>query len=80
MTGQDGYGVEVGYPSAYYREMAPRMLDLACLCRRVEHREPLTYLEISFGQGLSFAIHAAANRGQFWGIDLNPAHVANAAP
>lgn len=75
-----GYGVDVGYPPSYHREMAPPALALACLCRQVEHGvgRPLTYLEIGFGQGLSLAIHAATNSGRFWGVDLNPAHVANA--
>lgn len=30
------------------------------------------YLELGFGQGLSLNIHAAANGGEFWGVDPNP--------
>src|SRR5262249_10870194 len=53
----------------------------ALLSQRQKPRagEPLRYLELGFGQGLSLNIHAAACPGEYWGVDLIPAHVANAA-
>jgi Predicted methyltransferase regulatory domain/Methyltransferase domain len=75
-----GYVAELDYTHGYYREMSPQLLKLAMLSRQQEHRlgEPLRYLELGFGQGLSLNIHAAANEGEFWGTDFNPAQAANA--
>ena len=77
-----GYITEIGYLQGYSRELAPAALSLAALNRRVRTRasRPLRYLELGFGQGLSLNIHAAACPGEYWGVDINPAHVANARP
>lgn len=76
----EGYVAELDYTYGYYREMAPLHLELAMLSRRHACRlgHPLRYLELGFGQGLSLNIHAAANSGEFWGTDFNPAQAANA--
>jgi SAM-dependent methyltransferase len=75
-----GYVSELDYTYGYYREMSPLMLELAMLSRLQAHSvgRPLRYLELGFGQGLSLNIHAAANEGEFWGTDFNPAQAANA--
>lgn len=79
MTWTSGYVSEVDYTHGYYRELSPLHLNLALLLR--EHaplREPLRYLELGFGQGLSLNVHAAAVPGEYWGTDFNPTHAANA--
>ncbi len=80
MSWTSGYVSEIDYTYGYYRELAPGLLSLALLSRAQAHRagQPLRYLELGFGQGLSLNIHAAACAGEFWGIDFNPAQVANA--
>src|SRR5262245_665475 len=75
-----GYITEIGYTHNYVPELAPAQLFLALLNGGVAARppRPLRYLELGFGQGLSLAIHAAACPGEYWGVDINPKHVANA--
>ncbi len=76
-----GYVSEMEYTHRYCPEMAPARLDLACVARGypgLPSDRPLRYLELGFGQGISLNLHAAAHGGEFWGIDLHPAHVANA--
>ena len=75
-----GYVTEIGYTLTYTPELAPRHLALALLNGGVATRaaRPLRYLELGFGQGLSLAIHAAASPGEYWGVDINPEHVAHA--
>ncbi len=75
-----GYVTEIGYTHGYYGELKPLMMRQALLGKSVQHRwgEPLRYLELGFGQGLSLNIHAAAMQGEFWGCDFNPAQAANA--
>ena len=81
MDWTEGYVQEIDYTHGYYRELAPGLLDLACVSRGVstllEYR-PLRYLELAFGQGISINIHAAACEGEFWGNDFNPTHTINA--
>jgi hypothetical protein len=75
-----GYVTEVEYSHGYYRELAPGLLRLACLVGGVAPptSEPLRYLELGYGQGLSINIHAAAVPGKFWGTDFNPSQAAQA--
>lgn len=75
-----GYVSELDYTHGYYKEMSPLNLELAMLSRLQAHSvgRPLRYLELGFGQGLSLNVHAAANPGEFWGTDFNPAQAANA--
>ena len=79
-TWSAGYVTEVEYTQGYYRELSPVLLRHLAVQRGVAVPAPRTmrYLELGFGQGLSFAIHAAACPGEFWGTDINPAHAAMA--
>ncbi len=71
---------ELEYTSGYYHELGPAHLAFCALVAGVDRPAPArpVYLELGMGQGVSLAAHAAANDGEFWGVDLNPAHVANA--
>jgi hypothetical protein len=56
------------------------ILRLACLSAGIAtaKADPLKYLELGFGQGVSINIHAAGNEGDFWGTDFNPSQAAHA--
>lgn len=75
-----GYVSEVNYVHGYFGELAPERLKLALLSRGVAHTvsDNPNYLELGFGQGLSLAINAATNSGNYYGTDFNPGQVANA--
>lgn len=79
-----GYVSEIDYTYGYYPELAPLRLRLAMLSKQQASPQgsrqgrPLRYLELGFGQGLSLNFHAAAGEGEFWGVDFNPTHTANA--
>jgi hypothetical protein len=80
-TWSSGYVSEIDYTYGYYRELSPVWLRL-CLLSKLQHSrtgEPLRYLELGFGQGLSLNIHAASVPGEYWGTDINPVHAAGAA-
>ena len=76
----EGYPTEVEYTNGYYRELSPNLLRLVCLVAGVAPpaTDPLRYLELGYGQGLSVNIHAAAVPGEFWGTDFNPVQVGQA--
>lgn len=76
-----GYVTELEYTHGYYRELSPGILRLACLSAGVAMPagNALNYLELGFGQGLSINVHAASNRGVYWGTDFNPTQAAHAA-
>jgi SAM-dependent methyltransferase len=80
MTWTAGYVTEIEYTYGYYRELSPTLLRLACLSAGIATAKanPLRYLELGFGQGVSINIHAAANDGEFWGTDFNPSQAAHA--
>ncbi len=71
---------ELEYTSGYYHELGPAHLAFCALVAGVDRPRSArpAYLELGMGQGVSLTAHAAANDGDFWGVDLNPAHVANA--
>lgn len=75
-----GYVSEIEYNYNYFHELAPGSLRLALLNRGQAPipERPLRYLELGFGQGMSLALHAAANDGEYWGTDFNPSQAANA--
>lgn len=75
-----GYTAEIEYTHGYNRDLSPVFLSLALLHGgvRQDTKQPLRYLELGFGQGLSLNIHAAACAGEFWGTDFIPSHAANA--
>ncbi len=81
MEADDGYVTELDYTHRYCPELAPSRIELACIASGMaappDDRAP-RYLELAFGQGVSINVHAAASRGEFWGIDFNPNHAANA--
>jgi SAM-dependent methyltransferase len=80
MSWTSGYVADIDYTHGYYRELNPLMLALASVHAGLRFQVPqgLRYLELGFGQGLSLNIHAAALGGEFWGVDLNPSHAAQA--
>jgi SAM-dependent methyltransferase len=80
MTWSAGYPTEIEYTYGYYRELCPTYLRLACLSAGIAtaKADPLKYLELGFGQGVSINIHAAGNEGDFWGTDFNPSQAAHA--
>jgi len=75
-----GYVTELEYTHGYYHELSPALLRLACLVAGAAPpaKEPLRYLELGYGQGVSINIHAAAVPGEFWGTDFNPSQAAHA--
>ena len=81
MDWTSGYVTDLEYTHGYYRELHPDILKLACLSAGVAPPtgEVQHYLELGYGQGLSFNIHAAANGGTFWGTDFNPTQAAHAS-
>ena len=77
----DGYFTEGNYTFGYYRELSP-LFQRFCLLLKGIGVDPYTnddhHCELGFGQGLSFAIHAATNPGNFYGNDFNPSQALNA--
>ena len=78
----DGYVTDIQYTNHFYPDLAPGYLAFSCLRQGV--RPPrlgpgATYLELGCGHGFSVNLLAAANPGlDFWGVDFNPAQIANA--
>jgi hypothetical protein len=81
MDWTSGYVTDLEYTHGYYRELHPDILKLACLSAGIAPPtgEVQHYLELGYGQGLSFNIHAAANPGTFWGTDFNPSQASHAS-
>ena len=77
-----GYVADIGYISGFYRELGPAYLSFAARLQgepAPDPARPFTYAELGCGQGVGTAILAAANpHARFVGIDLLPAHIANA--
>ena len=75
-----GYVSDLEYVHNYNIGNSPMHMSLATKIQgqKVSLPEEPNYLELGFGQGLSLNVHAAANKGQFWGNDFNPAQTANA--
>jgi hypothetical protein len=80
MNWTSGYVSEIDYTYGYYGELNPSKLRLACLSANVAppSAEPMRYLELGYGQGMSINVHAAAFGGEFWGTDFNPTQAAHA--
>lgn len=82
MTWQAGYVSDIEYTSGFYRELAPSFINFALQSNgfRSPKLNPGTrYLELACGQGLGTMLLAAANPNvEFWGLDFNPAQIANA--
>ncbi len=75
----DGYVFDIAYDNNFYRDLTPNQIEAALMFHGVAlptrtQDDPLCYLELGFGQGLSLNVHAAACEGEFWGTDFNPNH------
>ncbi|MDI1366424.1 MAG: class I SAM-dependent methyltransferase [bacterium] len=74
-----GYVTDVNYTSGYYPELSPIRCRLPLLTAGHHAPKIENACELGFGQGLSVAIHAAAQSGvKWWGTDFNPAQAAHA--
>ncbi len=77
-----GYITDVNYTYGFYRELSPVYLNYAVLLagyRPCRLDQGFTYCELGAGNGLSSNIHAAANpNGEFYAVDFNPTHIADA--
>lgn len=79
-----GYTTEVSYVSHYFDFCNPPLLDYIGACAgyapsREKPSEPFTYCDLGCGSAKTLNIMAAANpHGQFYGMDLNPEHIAEA--
>ncbi|MDX2102697.1 MAG: methyltransferase regulatory domain-containing protein [Alphaproteobacteria bacterium] len=77
-----GYVSDIPYTAGFYRETAPSHISFALAVQgmRLPPFGPgSTYCELGCGQGFGTNLLAAANPlAKFWGIDFNPAQIANA--
>lgn len=72
-----GYVADIGYTYGYYAELNPLRTQLAMLNVGLQPPKIRNACELGFGQGVSVAIHAAANSGTTWfGTDFNPSQAA----
>ncbi len=80
----DGYTMDIPYDANFFNELTPLYLRTLLLFQGLDlpqrpAKTPFRYLELGYGQGTSFAIHASSNEGEFWGTDINPDHVLKAS-
>lgn len=74
-----GYVTDVHYTAGYYGELGPVRARFPMLAAGYAPPRIGVACELGFGQGLSLAIHAAAQPGvQWWGTDFNPDQAAYA--
>lgn len=77
----DGYIADVSYDYSFFAELSPISMALNLLDQNIFPPDltRFNYCELGCGQGFTTNILAAANpQGQFWGMDFNPTHVAEA--
>lgn len=80
----EGYVSDHSYGHYYFGQLSPSFLKgLLCLSGyappKKRGHEPLRYLELGFGQGLSLNLHAAVDQdSEFWGTDFLPEQFENA--
>lgn len=76
----EGYVADIGYTYGYFNELNPLRAQWALLNQGIGHGmntgADAACCELGFGQGLSINAHAAAQSGQWWGTDFNPAQAA----
>jgi SAM-dependent methyltransferase len=77
-----GYVIDQPYTEGFYRELAPSWLNYVAAVNGC-HPRPIegefTYLELGCGLGQSTNVLAACYpQARFYGVDFNPAHIANA--
>lgn len=74
---------DVDYPGGFYRELSPVDLNFVCAINGVEGPDlggTFTYCELGCGTGETTACLADSHpRGRFYGIDLSPSHIEQAA-
>ncbi|MEQ9360056.1 class I SAM-dependent methyltransferase [Coleofasciculus chthonoplastes] len=76
-----GYVSDVSYGYSFSPEIAPVTMAFNLLDSRFvsPSLENMTYCELGCGRGFTTNVLAAANpQSQFWGIDFNPTHAAEA--
>ena len=76
-----GYVADISYDYSFFSELAPIEMGFNLLNRGFysPSLDQFTYCELGCGQGFTTNILAAANpQGEFWGIDFNPTHAADA--
>ncbi|MFZ5789217.1 MAG: class I SAM-dependent methyltransferase [Pseudomonadota bacterium] len=77
-----GYVIDQPYTEGFYRELSPAWINYVAVLNGC-HPRPLegdfAYLELGCGQGHSTNVLAACfPKARFYGVDFNPAHIANA--
>ncbi len=73
MSWNAGYITDVDYTFGYYMDFNPSRIAFALATVGLTAPTIRNACELGFGQGLSTAIHAAAQPGiQWWGTDFNP--------
>jgi 2-polyprenyl-3-methyl-5-hydroxy-6-metoxy-1,4-benzoquinol methylase len=74
-----GYITDVEYTGGYYAQLDPAMMTYIAALNRHAARpntRKFTYCELGCGKGVSSVVHAALHPGgEFYGFDLNAAHI-----
>lgn len=74
-----GYVTDITYTHGYYPELNPVRYQLALISAGFVAPQTLNVCELGFGQGVSTAMHAAAQADvAYWGTDFNPSQAAHA--
>ncbi|MGF1458313.1 MAG: methyltransferase regulatory domain-containing protein [Leptolyngbyaceae cyanobacterium] len=80
-TWTHGYVSDISYDYSFFPELSPTSMAFNLLNSRYvpPSLEQFTYCELGCGQGFTTNILAATHpQGEFWGIDFNPTHTAEA--
>lgn len=81
-TSHDDYVIDVPYTWHFFEFQSPVLLDAMARQRgiiRPSLDEPFTYCELGCGNGMTSNLLAASMpQGEFYAIDFNPEHIANA--
>jgi hypothetical protein len=79
MSWNAGYVTDVEYNFGYYSELNPLRANYALIMHGARPPAIRNACDLGFGQGVSLAIHAAAQPDvTWWGTDFNPAHTVSA--
>lgn len=83
----DGYATELEYVDDFNSALNPLWIDFSLNLAGIATRknsldstnlQQFRYLELGFGMGNSFTLHASCSKGEFIGNDLMPAHCQHA--
>jgi SAM-dependent methyltransferase len=81
-TRSDGYVLDVAYTESMFTELNPAMFSMAAVLHGqppLDFSQPLTWVELGCGNGLTACAVAAANPDiEVWACDLNPRHIERA--